>query len=209
MSEATGTASPGGDQDEQFLKTFDNSNLQSTQLFSEVSEVDIVQSSTSKVTSDMIKQEIHDHDDVNSIETLSASECDDEEVINTAAYNNSTGTSGALADGKLVPRFPGSNMTHNGFNQINGINSDDLRELIDTQLDYTEDFSQVNNNLSDLSQADVDYIKQQHQEAMSQGLLPAPGTGGRGRSRANKTGPPPVEPLTQEQLQSLQQGSGK
>ena len=98
--------------------------------------------------------------------------------------------------------------SNSGFQQINGINSDDLRDLIDSQLDYGDDFSQVNNNLSDLSQADVDYIKQQHQEALAQGLLPQPGSGGRGRSRANKTGPPPVEPLTQEQLQSLQQGSG-
>lgn len=48
----------------------------------------------------------------------------------------------------------------------------------------------------------------QHQEALAQGLLPQPGSGGRGRSRTNKAGPPPVEPLTPEQLNNLQHGSG-
>ena len=113
-----------------------------------------------------------------------------------------------------IARFPGRNLGQNGFQQTNGINPDDLRDLIDSQLDYDpESIGLVgNNNLGDLSgmsPADVDYIKQQHQEALAQGLLPQPGSGGRGRSRANKSGPPPVEPLTAEQLNNLQQGSGK
>ena len=112
-----------------------------------------------------------------------------------------------------IARFPGRNLGQNGFQQTNGINPDDLRDLIDSQLDYDpESIGLVgNNNLGDLSgmsPADVDYIKQQHQEALAQGLLPQPGSGGRGRSRANKSGPPPVEPLTAEQLNNLQQGSG-
>ena len=48
----------------------------------------------------------------------------------------------------------------------------------------------------------------QHQEALAAGMLPQPGSGGRGRSRTNKAGPPPVEPLTPEQLNNLQHGSG-
>ena len=119
-----------------------------------------------------------------------------------------------LAQMDSIARFPGRNLGQNGFQQTNGINPDDLRDLIDSQLDYDpESIGLVgNNNLGDLSgmsPADVDYIKQQHQEALAQGLLPQPGSGGRGRSRANKSGPPPVEPLTAEQLNNLQQGSGK
>lgn len=209
MTEANGTSSPGasghdGDE-EQFPKIFDSSNI-STPLFSEVNEVGVVEPDMTK-NEISIKQEI-DHDDLNSIETLSASECEDEEdaLPERETYEViHTGASGAQVDS--IARFP------NGFQQTNGINPDDLRDLIDSQLDYdSESIGLVgNNNLGDLSgmsPADVDYIKQQHQEALAQGLLPQPGSGGRGRSRANKSGPPPVEPLTAEQLNNLQQGSG-
>ena len=70
MSEATGTASPKTNSDDQFLKTFGEQT--SSQLFSEVSEIGIVETP-------VLKTEL-DKDDVNSIETLSASECDDEEM---------------------------------------------------------------------------------------------------------------------------------
>ena len=61
--------------EEQFPKIFDSSNI-STPLFSEVNEVGVVEPDNKNEIS--IKQEI-DHDDLNSIETLSASECEDEE----------------------------------------------------------------------------------------------------------------------------------
>ena len=68
--------SSGHDGDEeQFPKIFDSSNI-STPLFSEVNEVGVVEPDNKNEIS--IKQEI-DHDDLNSIETLSASECEDEE----------------------------------------------------------------------------------------------------------------------------------
>ena len=60
--------------EEQFPKIFDSSNI-STPLFSEVNEVGVVEPDNKEIS---IKQEI-DHDDLNSIETLSASECEDEE----------------------------------------------------------------------------------------------------------------------------------
>ena len=176
MSEVPGTASPKTNSDDQFLKTF--GDQPSSQLFSEVSEIGVVESTPKQV-------EI-DKDDVNSIETLSASECDDEEMAIGKLKSNRTisGSSGQYSS----PRVQTPNRYRGG---MAGISEADLKELM--EMNEEDLFIDSNDNMTD-------YIR-------SPDDLPTPGSGGRGRSRTNKSGPPPVEPLTREQLAGLQQDS--
>ena len=176
MSEVPGTASPKTNSDDQFLKTF--GEQPSSQLFSEVSEIGVVESTPKQV-------EI-DKDDVNSIETLSASECDDEEMAIGKLKSNRTisGSSGQYSS----PRVQTPNRYRGG---MAGISEADLKELM--EMNEEDLFIDSNDNMTDYMRSPDD--------------LPTPGSGGRGRSRTNKSGPPPVEPLTREQLAGLQQDS--
>ena len=178
MSEATGTASPKTNSDDQFLKTF--GETANSQLFSEVSEIGVVESTPH------VKSEQLDKDDVNSIETLSASECDDEEL---AKLNKRT-ISGSSGQYSSSPRVSTPNRYRGN---IAGISEAELRELMD--MNEEDLFIDSNDNMTDYirgSPGDHDGI-----QAAAQ----------RGRNRSNKSGPPPVEPLTREQLAGLQQDS--
>ena len=79
------------------------------------------------------------------------------------------------------------------LNEINGIDASGFDPAFD---DYEDSFGcnpSIDEIENDEIEGDEDVIKNQYNEALANGLLPPAGSGGRGRSRTNKTGPPPVE----------------
>lgn len=107
------------------------------------------------------------------------------------------------------------------LNEINGIDASGFDPAFD---DYEDSFGTCDPSIEEIEEIEneEDVIKNQYDTALANGLLPPAGSGGRGRSRTNKSGPPPVEvfpplistsyksfqPLTHEQLANLQHGSG-
>jgi len=199
MLEAVGTASPEHSQDD-FDGSFSDSN---NHLFGEVTE------STHPREVSVKHEQVDDEDTGNeSTDTLTASECEDEPGANPA---KTTSPSRFPAGGfiKQAQQLSEANRKYHltDLNEINGIDASGFDPAFD---DYEDSFGTCDPSVEDIEEIEneEDVIKNQYDTALANGLLPPAGSGGRGRSRTNKSGPPPVEPLTHEQLANLQHSSG-